>query len=83
MAHTYRILVGNRGRVVLPSPVRAELGLEPGTHLLLNTEPDGTLRIRPYRQVADQARGLFAPGDGGSLVDELLRDRRAERDAGD
>ena len=41
----------------------------------LDAEPDGTLRLRPYRTIADSARGLFAEDVG--LVDELLAERRA------
>jgi len=43
--------------------------------MLLDAEPDGTLRLRPYRTIADGARGLFAEDVG--LVDELLAERRA------
>jgi hypothetical protein len=46
--------------------------------MVLSTEPDGSLRLRPYRAVADESRGLYADTGGGSLVDELLADRRAE-----
>jgi len=81
MAHRDRkVTVGDRGRLVLPADVRAELGLEAGTPLLLSTEPDGSLRLRPYRAVAAQTRGLLndlAPAEV-SMVDELLAERRAE-----
>ncbi|MGH3003839.1 MAG: AbrB/MazE/SpoVT family DNA-binding domain-containing protein [Gaiellaceae bacterium] len=81
MAHNERVItVGERGRVVLPSAVRAELAIKPGTRLLLSTEPDGSLRLRPYRTVAEQGRGLLAtvaPADR-SMVDELLAERRRE-----
>lgn len=81
MSHTERVTVGDRGRLVLPSSVRNALGLRPGTQMLLSTEPDGSLRLRPYRSVADQNRGLFADlTNGGSLVDELLAERRAQAD---
>jgi AbrB family looped-hinge helix DNA binding protein len=53
-SHTERIVVGDRGRVVLPSSVRSALGLKRGTRMLLSTEKDG------------------------SLVEELLADRRVE-----
>ncbi len=47
--------------------------------MLLSTEADGSLRLRPYRAVADESRGLFADlTEDGSLVDELLSERRAE-----
>jgi hypothetical protein len=53
-------------------------GFEPGTHMLLSTESDGSLRLRPYRAVAEHSRGLLHRLPGGSMVDELLAERRAE-----
>lgn len=81
MAHTERqVVVGDRGRVVLPSDVRSALGLKPGSRMLLSTEKDGSLRLRPYRSVADQGRGMLASlaPIGDSMVDELLAERRRE-----
>jgi bifunctional DNA-binding transcriptional regulator/antitoxin component of YhaV-PrlF toxin-antitoxin module len=65
---------------VLPAAVRAELGLEPGTRMLLSTESDGSVRLRPFRAIADRNRGLLADllPDAGSLVDELADERRRE-----
>jgi len=84
MAHTERrITVGDRGRLVLPSAVRRELDLNPGTHMLLSTDDDGSLRLRPYRVVAEQSRGLLRGLPGGSMVDELLAERRAEAERED
>ncbi len=81
MAHDeHRVVVGDRGRVVLPAAVRSALDLRPGTRMLVSTEPDGSLRLRPYRAVAEQSRGLLAklaPADV-SMVDELLAERRVE-----
>lgn len=49
--------------------------------MLLSTEEDGSLRLRPYRAVADGGRGLFADlANSRSLVDELLAERRTEAD---
>ncbi len=79
MAHAdQKVTIGERGRLVLPSAVRRELDLKPGTHMLLSTEEDGSLRLRPYRAVATQNRGLLRDLPGGSMVDELLDERRAE-----
>ncbi len=64
--------------MVLPSAVRAELDLKPGTRMLLSTEEDGSLRLRPYRVAAEQTRGLLRDLSGGSMVAELLTERRAE-----
>ena len=81
MSHFERwVTLGDRGRIVLPSAVRSQLGLEPGTRMLLSTEADGSLRLRSYRSVADHSRGLLAglaPADV-SMVDELLADRRTD-----
>ena len=81
MSHADRqIVVGDRGRVVLPADVRASLGLEAGSRMLLSTERDGSLRLRPYRSVADQGRGMLAglAPAGESMVDELLAERRRD-----
>ncbi len=79
MSRTEQVTIGDRGRLVLPSSVRSELGLEAGTRMLLSTEADGSLRLRPYRAVADASRGLFADLTAtASLVEELLAERRAE-----
>lgn len=79
MSHTEQVTIGERGRLVLPSSVRSALGITPGTRMLLSTEDDGSLRLRPYRAVADESRGLFANlTKDGSLVEELLAERRAE-----
>jgi AbrB family looped-hinge helix DNA binding protein len=80
MIHADRqVVVGDRGRLVLPADVRSQLGIEAGTRMLLSTERDGSLRLRPYRAVADQNRGLLADlAPGASMVDELLAERRRE-----
>ncbi len=79
MSRTEQITIGDRGRLVLPVSVRSALGLKPGTRMLLSTEPDGSIRLRPYRAVADESRGLFAGlAAAGSLVDELVGERRAD-----
>lgn len=71
--------MGDRGRLVLPASVRAELGLEPGARLVLRLEDDGSVRLRPYRAIAKECRGLFADiARESSLVEELLAERRAE-----
>ncbi len=48
--------------------------------MLLSTEADGSLRLRPYRAVAEAGRGMLAelarPDD--SMVDDLIAERRAE-----
>ncbi len=84
MSHAEQVTIGDRGRLVLPASIRSALGLKPGTRMLLSTDDDGSLRLRPYRSVADQSRGLFAElAEKESLVDELLAERRAEAERED
>jgi AbrB family looped-hinge helix DNA binding protein len=81
MSHAERtIVVGDRGRVVLPADLRTRLGLKPGMPLLVSAEEDGSVRLRPYRSVADGNRGLLSglAAPGTSLVDDLVAERRAE-----
>ena len=66
--------------MVLPSTVRRKLGLTAGTRLLVDVEPDGSLKLQPFRAAAEQTRGLLrelAPYEG-SAVDDLLAERRAD-----
>lgn len=77
----HHVVIGDRGRLVLPAAIRAELGLDAGSRLLLSTDPDGSLRLRPYRAVADAGRGLLADLGSGSMVDELLEERRIAAEA--
>lgn len=47
------VTLGEDGRVALPTGMRGALGLRPGTRMVLTTEPDGSLRLRPCRTAAD------------------------------
>lgn len=71
-----QVVVGDRGRIVLPAAIRDGLGLREGSRLLLRAESDGSLRLRPYRAVADGARGLLSGLGDGSMVEELIVQRR-------
>jgi AbrB family looped-hinge helix DNA binding protein len=67
------------GRVLLPAKVRKELGIEPGTDVLL-TCSDGTIRLETRAQALARARQIarrLAP-PGTSVVDEFLAERREE-----
>jgi AbrB family looped-hinge helix DNA binding protein len=79
MAHMV-VVVGDRGRMVLPSAVRRKLGLTAGTRLLVDVASDGSLKLQPFRTAADQTRGLLRERvpHAGSAVDELLAERRAQ-----
>ena len=75
------MVVGDRGRIVVPAEVRERAGLEAGTPLVLLESSDGLVLL-----TRDQLRARVRGELGGlDLVAELLADRRraAEReDAG-
>jgi len=76
---SYPIVLGDRGRIVLPAPVRARLGLRSGDRFLARVEDDGSVRLVPYRQVVEAGRGLYAAhAPGRTLSEELIAERRAE-----
>jgi AbrB family looped-hinge helix DNA binding protein len=72
------------GRVVIPASIRQALGLEPGEEILLFVEND-ELRMTSAKKRAERAQKLYKKyiGEGVSLVDELIADRRKEAAAGE
>ena len=78
------VAVGDRGRIVLPAAIRRSLGLRPGDHLLVEVQPDHSLRLIPRDVAARRDRGAFAQlRTESSLVDELIAERREEGDRDD
>jgi AbrB family looped-hinge helix DNA binding protein len=74
------ITLGDRGRMVLPSPLRRELHLDPGARLLVEAQPDGSVCLRPFRAAAEQGYGLLnriAPRRGSAVAD-LAAERKRE-----
>ncbi len=75
----YSLQLGARGRLVLPAAIRRRLRLEEGDRLVLIEDRDGSLRLTSLRHQVESTQGLLkhlAPGR--SLVEELIRERRAE-----
>lgn len=74
------LIMGDRGRVVIPADTRERLGLEPGDRLAL-VEREGELRLLPLRARIRALQGAWAQvGEGRDLVDELIAERRAAAD---
>ncbi len=74
MSGTHTIVMGNRGRIVVPSEVRARAGLAEGTPMVLLESPDG-LVLLTRSQLTERVRRNLA---GLDLVEELLSERRRE-----
>lgn len=73
MSGTYPVVMGDRGRLVVPAELRGRLHLEAGTPMLLVESARG-LVLATREQVTQLVRDQLT---GPSLVDELLAERRA------
>jgi AbrB family looped-hinge helix DNA binding protein len=73
------VVVGDRGRVVVPAEVRERAGLSEGTRLVLIETPNGLILLT-REQLKARVRAELA---GLDLVNELLAERRAQADAED
>ena len=73
------MVVGDRGRVVVPAEVRERAGLSEGTRLVLVETPNGLILLT-REQLKARVRAELA---GLDLVKELLAERRAQADAED
>ena len=72
MGGTYSVVVGDRGRIVVPAEVRERAGLREGTPLILMESPMGLVLL-----TRDQLRARVREDLAGlDLVTALLADRR-------
>lgn len=72
------VRVGDRGRIVLPSPVRRALGVHPGDEVIMSVETEGVVRMTSRAEVARRCFGMLPDPPGRDLVAELIEERRAE-----
>ncbi len=78
----YTIVLGERGRLVLPAPLRRRLHLQPGDRLLVTMDPEGGFHVISAREQARRLCGLYRDlAPGRSLADELIAERREEAGA--
>ena len=75
----YQITMGDRGRLVIPAELRAQVGLTEGTPVVLIATPGGVL-LMSREQLKSLVREDLA---GLDLVGELLADRRRQAAAED
>lgn len=74
MGGTYQVMMGDRGRLVIPAELRERTGLAEGTRLVLVETPTG-LVLMTREQLRERVRAELT---GLDLVGELLADRRAQ-----
>lgn len=75
-AKIYAVRVGRQGRVIIPAPLRKELGLHSGDTLLCGATRDKL--VLTVRNAAERELWARFAGVRGSLARELMRDRRRE-----
>jgi AbrB family looped-hinge helix DNA binding protein len=75
MSDTSSVVVGPKGRVVIPAAIRRELRLQEGSELVALVEDDAIVLL-PRSAVRARLRGMFA-GVRTSMREELLAERRA------
>lgn len=77
---TYHAKVIAGGKIVIPAELRREFGIKDGDSLVIERDDKGGLVLKTYAQVVAEVqaefRALLPPDYTGSLVDELLADRR-------
>ena len=81
MQDTYRTKIGEEGRIVLPLDWRKAVHAKPGDEVVIQVSDDG-LHISTAQQAIERFQKLvaqFVPPEV-DLVDELIRERRAEAD---
>lgn len=74
-----RVKIIDGGKLVIPAPMRRELGISNGDTVMVNIA-DGELRVRSVGKALERARAIlrrYVP-EGVSLSDELIAERRLE-----
>lgn len=79
MSGSYPVVMGDRGRLVVPAELRERLHLEAGTALVLVETSQGIV-LATREQVKALVRAALR---GEDLVEELLADRRRQAAADD
>ncbi|MGI8460233.1 MAG: AbrB/MazE/SpoVT family DNA-binding domain-containing protein [Solirubrobacterales bacterium] len=72
-----RMRVGTKGQIVIPKPVRDEIGLQPGQEVTV-TAVDGEARIRRLRAI-DELIGIWKDPDNPGMAD-FEEEKRRERE---
>lgn len=72
--HTQITSVSTKGQFVIPSEMRASLGIKPGTRIAVTQEGSRIVLEPVSEELVDKTRGIFSGKP--SLSEELKRERR-------
>jgi len=74
-----KTVVGEGGRIVIPANYRKAMGIKPGDNVILNLQDD-ELRVISARKAILRAQAIVRKyvGEGRSLSEELIQERRRE-----
>lgn len=78
---TYHAKVIAGGKIVIPAELRREFGIKDGDSLVVERAPQGGISVKTYSQVVREVQEEIAAMSKpykGSIVDDLLAERRAE-----
>ena len=76
MTDSTQVTVGPQGAVTLPEEIQRQIGVHPGSVVVLRVEGDQLVLIS-REAIKRRIRGMFA-GVEDSLADELIAERQAE-----
>ena len=82
---TYQAKLIKGGKIVIPAELRRELGFHEGDRLVIERAGNSAV-LKTYEQVVREVQAEVRRGIGnyqGSIVDELIAERRAEAAAED
>ena len=78
---TYNAKIISGGKVVIPADLRRELGVKDGDDVVFEHE-DGKIVLKSYAQVVREVQARFrkrlSKNYQGSMVDDLIAERRAK-----
>lgn len=66
------------GKVVIPAELRRRHGFTDGATVVFEEGDDGIIRLRSYDEVVREVQVWAQSLGGGSMVDELIAERRGE-----
>lgn len=78
-ASQFTVEVDARGRLVLPAAVRRHLSLKGRGEVILTVDKSAVVQLSSRRRLAAKLKGVYKHlSSKGSMVDELIAERRKE-----